>query len=488
MQGLPPKRLVPHGYGRLDEMIASRRDPPPVTGDADTHVLLAPSWGPQTILPVCGMEIADAILDAGFRLTLRPHFQTRWKMPEVIDRIVAKHRGNPRFALVEEMAERDSLLDSHVMITDWSGAGQDYGMGLEKPVIYIDLPFKSRNDAWQALGIEPFESWVRDKLGALLPPARARPPARAGARAGARSRPLPRECRAAAERLGLQRRAQRHRRRRGDRGDCAGAPAVTRREIWRWLGWFIAANAGLCFLIGLRYLFLYQWPDTATGMIYPPLAMLGNFTLVTALVMAVLCGPLLAFGPFKRERDDGRGDRRGADARAPGARHQRLRRAAHAPEPAGRRAVRAGDLDRLRHGARGRAAVRVHVRRHPVALARRAAGARRSLARARARPRLGGEPGPAHLGGCGRLRARSRASRRRSRSTTRSPPSAHWRSSGWWIRSACARRGCCVGPRRKRRGNCAIRSRRCNARRRHPRRTCSGSSSMRSAPMRRNRR
>jgi len=116
------------------------------------------------------MEIADAVLAAGFRLTLRPHFQTRWKMPEVIDRIVARHRGNPHFALVEEMAERDSLLDSHVMITDWSGAGQDYGMGLEKPVIYIDLAFKSRNDAWQTLGIEPFESWVRDQLGALLPP------------------------------------------------------------------------------------------------------------------------------------------------------------------------------------------------------------------------------------------------------------------------------------------------------------------------------
>jgi YidC/Oxa1 family membrane protein insertase len=170
MQGLPPKRLIPHGYGRLDDLIANRRDPPPVAGDADIHVLLAPSWGPQTILPVCGMEIADALLAAGFRLTLRPHFQTRWKMPEAIDRIVERHRGNPRFALVEEMAERDSLLDSHVMVSDWSGAGQDYGMGLEKPVIYVDLPFKARNDAWQELGIEPFESWVRDKLGALLAP------------------------------------------------------------------------------------------------------------------------------------------------------------------------------------------------------------------------------------------------------------------------------------------------------------------------------
>ncbi len=168
LHGLTAKRLVAHGYGRLDELLANRREAPPAEA-AGIHVLLAPSWGPQTILPVCGVEIADAMLAAGFRLTLRPHFQTRWKTPEVIDRIVERHGANPRFALVEQMAERDSLFDSHVMITEWSGAGQDYGMGLEKPVIYIDLPSKSRNDAWTELGIEPFESFVRNKLGALLP-------------------------------------------------------------------------------------------------------------------------------------------------------------------------------------------------------------------------------------------------------------------------------------------------------------------------------
>jgi YidC/Oxa1 family membrane protein insertase len=171
LAGLPAKRLLPHGYGRLDGLMAARREPPAVQSHADIHVLLAPSWGPQTILPACGLEVADRLLEAGFRLTLRPHFQTRWKMPEVIDRIVAKHGGNPRFALVERMAESDSLFDSQVMITDWSGAGMDYGLGLEKPVIYLDLPPKSRNDAWRELGIEPLESFVRDKLGALLPPA-----------------------------------------------------------------------------------------------------------------------------------------------------------------------------------------------------------------------------------------------------------------------------------------------------------------------------
>ena len=170
LEDLPKKTLLPHGYARLEQLLADRREPPPIVGKEDIHVLLAPSWGDQSILNAFGLELSTVLLDAGFRLTLRPHFQTRWQTPEVIDRIVARHRDNPRFRLVEQMSESDSLFDSHVMITDWSGAGMDYGFGLEKPVLYFDVPPKSRNDSWQALGIDPFEMQVRDKLGRLLPP------------------------------------------------------------------------------------------------------------------------------------------------------------------------------------------------------------------------------------------------------------------------------------------------------------------------------
>ncbi len=170
LHSLPAKQLIPHGYGRLEELLANRRAPPPVAGDGDIHVLVAPSWGEQTILPLCGGPLVATLLDAGFRVTLRPHYQTRWTMPAVIDAIAGRHGGNPRFRLIEQMGESDSLYDSHVMITDWSGAGQDYGMGLEKPVLYIDVPPKARNDTWPELGMEPFESWVRTRLGALLPP------------------------------------------------------------------------------------------------------------------------------------------------------------------------------------------------------------------------------------------------------------------------------------------------------------------------------
>ena len=169
MEKLPAKNLVAHGYHRLEELMAQRRDPAP-GHDGKIHVLLAPSWGPQTILNLFGVELVGVLLEAGFRVTLRPHYQTRWTTPEVIDRIMTVHGQNPDLHLVEQMGETGSLFDSHVMITDWSGAGMDYGMGLEKPVLYIDVPPKTRNESWESLGLEPFESFVRNRIGSLVAP------------------------------------------------------------------------------------------------------------------------------------------------------------------------------------------------------------------------------------------------------------------------------------------------------------------------------
>jgi YidC/Oxa1 family membrane protein insertase len=174
LHALKPKQLFPHGYHRLEQLMAEARPPPPIATDADLHVLLAPSWGEQTILHTCGAELVEVLLEAGLTVTLRPHYQTRWSTPEVIDAITRRFASNPRLRIVEQMGESNSLFESHVMITEWSGAGQDYGMGLEKPVLYIDLPRKARNDVWPELGMEPFEAFVRDKIGAILPPARVR--------------------------------------------------------------------------------------------------------------------------------------------------------------------------------------------------------------------------------------------------------------------------------------------------------------------------
>ena len=169
MHKLKPKQLIEHGYARLEQLIDGRREPPELDGEA-IHVLLAPSWGDQTILNLYGENLTGILLNAGFRVTLRPHFQTRWNTPEVIDRIVDRFGDHANFTLVEQMSESDSLHNSHLMITDWSGAGIDYGMGLEKPVLYIDVPPKSRNATYRELEIEPFESLVRAFIGVILSP------------------------------------------------------------------------------------------------------------------------------------------------------------------------------------------------------------------------------------------------------------------------------------------------------------------------------
>ena len=172
LAGLAPKHLVPHGYHRVESLLEAAAQRPPRAPHDPPHVLLAPSWGDQTILNLCGERLCEILLDAGFRLTLRPHYHTRRLTPEAVERPLARFAGRRGFAYVERMGEDDSLFDSDVMITDWSGAGMDYAFGLGKPVLYVDLPPKSRNDSWRDLGLEPFESWVRTRIGTLLAPDR----------------------------------------------------------------------------------------------------------------------------------------------------------------------------------------------------------------------------------------------------------------------------------------------------------------------------
>jgi YidC/Oxa1 family membrane protein insertase len=167
---LKPKHLVAHGYHRLEQLFARQEKKLQHGVKEPVHVLLAPSWGEQTILNTCGEALVRVLLDAGFKVTLRPHYQTHIVTPDVVDRILDRFSDHEHFRFVDRMAEDDSLFDSDLMITDWSGAGMDYGLGLEKPVLYIDLPPKTRNDSWPDLGIEPFEIMVRTKIGALLSP------------------------------------------------------------------------------------------------------------------------------------------------------------------------------------------------------------------------------------------------------------------------------------------------------------------------------
>ncbi len=177
--GLPAKQLFEHGYGRLDSILAraSARAAAPdqatnqtsdQTNDRPLRVLLAPSWGPHGLLETQGAALAGILLQAGFHLTVRPHPQTELLSPGVISELRGLYGQHAAFELEQDIASEDSLFASDIMISDWSGAAMEFAFGLERPVLFIDVPRKMRNPDYQALGIEPLEARVRHEIGDIL--------------------------------------------------------------------------------------------------------------------------------------------------------------------------------------------------------------------------------------------------------------------------------------------------------------------------------
>ncbi|CAG0944749.1 Inner membrane protein YejM [Gammaproteobacteria bacterium] len=73
----------------------------------------------------------------------------------------------------------------------------------------------------------------------------------------------------------------------------------SRRRLLRWIGWFVAANAALYALLGLRYLLLVPWQADALGLVYALLAYVGQFALLAALPAILLLVPLCLLLPLR---------------------------------------------------------------------------------------------------------------------------------------------------------------------------------------------
>lgn len=170
---LPAKNLVEHGYARLDAIIeeAAKRPNVPKQNKTNKHYLLAPSWGEHCIIEAgIGAKLVDELISQGHKVTLRPHPQTIKFAKHKVDEIVNKHKGNTLFDFENNVAGLESLHNSDIMISDWSGAALDYAFGLNKPVIFINTKRKINNEDWMDIEILPFEDTIRSVIGEIYEP------------------------------------------------------------------------------------------------------------------------------------------------------------------------------------------------------------------------------------------------------------------------------------------------------------------------------
>jgi len=171
LKELPAKHLFDYGHPRLEQVIAEGKayGVQKAPGDATT-VLIAPTWGDTSIFNSCGAELIRVLLGAGFRVIMRPHYQSNRRTPGVIAAVRDAFLGHERFEYIDRMGETDSIMRSYILVSDWSAMALEYAMGLEKPVLFIDVDRRIRNPDWRELEIEPIESAIRKQVGEIVAP------------------------------------------------------------------------------------------------------------------------------------------------------------------------------------------------------------------------------------------------------------------------------------------------------------------------------
>ena len=169
LRDLPKKQLVEAGYYRLERLYRAARDRPASPADKAV-ILVAPSWAADNVLEAHGVTLVRTLLNAGYKVIMRPHPETIKHHPEILAAFENEFPDNPDLTLERSVATDDSILQADVLITDWSGIALEYAFGVERPVLYLDVPRKVHNDDYAKLGIEPLEVTMRSEVGLVFPP------------------------------------------------------------------------------------------------------------------------------------------------------------------------------------------------------------------------------------------------------------------------------------------------------------------------------
>ena len=135
-----------------------------------TKVLVAPSWGNNNVLELCGERLIELLLENGYDVIIRPHPEIIRRNPKLIDMLDAKFGNNQAVTLERSVSSFDSLLLADILICDSSGVALEYAFGTSRPVLFLDVPYMVRNKNYEELGLEVVELSLREEIGVVIPP------------------------------------------------------------------------------------------------------------------------------------------------------------------------------------------------------------------------------------------------------------------------------------------------------------------------------
>lgn len=144
LRGLPEKECTIVGIPYLDEKAKRLETEKPAPHERT--VLVAPSWGSNSLLNRFGNNLIDQLIATDYHIIIRPHPQSFTSEKEMIERLMTAY---PDLEWNRDTDNFGVLNRSDILISDFSGVIFDFALVFDKPVIcaYTDFD-KSTYDAW----------------------------------------------------------------------------------------------------------------------------------------------------------------------------------------------------------------------------------------------------------------------------------------------------------------------------------------------------
>lgn len=167
MRHTPIKEIEIVGCTYLD-ILAERAASLAKKENAVRTVLLAPSWGPSSILNKFGENIINSLIDTGYKVIIRPHPQSKVSEKGMLDALQSKFPENNMLKWNFDNDNFKVLSEADILISDFSGVMFDYTFIFNRPFIYADTSFDKNpyEAAW--FDDEPWLFRVLPKLGNRL--------------------------------------------------------------------------------------------------------------------------------------------------------------------------------------------------------------------------------------------------------------------------------------------------------------------------------
>jgi CDP-Glycerol:Poly(glycerophosphate) glycerophosphotransferase len=167
-------QLCKTGYGKIDSLHSRFKKLKQNNVSKDKKmktILLAPSWGAgndKYPFEEVGFDIVKELLKQ-YKVIYRPHPCSITSRENIYLKLLNEYQNDDLFIFDYSLDGFECMVESDLLITDWSGIGFEYYFGLNKPVIYLDgsqkINMSNDNDFTKE---DLVEYKYREKIGKIV--------------------------------------------------------------------------------------------------------------------------------------------------------------------------------------------------------------------------------------------------------------------------------------------------------------------------------